>query len=457
MQKEKTDSLSPEQFYTALKKGQGRAYWHIDPSNHEQYRDLLFKLCTHTAAYDPYNEEDRSPWLFKLLERTGALDSYRDEIIKALYSAENLYDKRQLLRLVGEFAKRDATAFQAFYNNAPRLIPNMPQESLAATLIGFALRDGLFDAAETIGESFTTQSKHGIDANSWDIIHACIDTDSFIPTVLEWVAACPNADVDLCEMPENTPSHKISVPHLMEPRWDRNFIEDNISIRNNPLPATQKVNELFEIAHSELGNDPAPYAIWAETEASEQDLHAVFERLLQEDQPELQLRFLWVFQNKPMPRLEFRILCLALSENVELVKAAAQALSNLHAPEVRDLAFRLLKIFPNALHHGAISLFFKNYKSEDAACIERVISIPQDVDLCQALCEQILTLCHKHADQPELTNLLLWAYENTPSSATRFDIVQLLIALKAAPRSLLEEACHDCDSMTRLVAADALA
>jgi len=437
MQQVNRTLLSKEEFSTALRKGLGRAYSHITPENHELYRVQLLYTCTHNVTHDPHSEEDRAPWLFQLLEKTGAPLTYKDAIIQALYSADNYYDWRQLLRLVAEFSYSCDDAFYAFCDNIAQSSSGNGDNYVLALLLGLAQRNELNDVADAVAKCLIAGSHNFPTVDLLKTIKERIPLEDILLPLLSWVASSPEMWAD-------------------EHHYTESVDEVAQVLVEHPVIESSAPNELFTFAESNLGDDPLPYTVWADEQATEQDLNVVFLRLIDEKCLDLQLCYLRVFKESPIPRLDAKILCLAMHESAEIQTAAINALSNIQDSNLRNFIFKLLQGSPKALHNGALRLFFKNYKSEDAACIEQALSTPDDVYLCHALCSDILMLGQQYQDHPELTHLLIWAYENTPSSATRFEIVDLLIKLEAAPLALIEEACHDSDSMTRMFASSAL-
>ena len=438
MQPLKRVQLSGKQLASALAKGQGRVYWSINPETHELYRSQLLHACTQNVAYDPHSEEDRAPWLFKLLEKTGAPESYKDEIIEALYQAEAYHDWIQLWRLVAEFAKSsddDSEAFYAFCDNITRSISGKQIGYLRGLLLGLAQQNGADNLAELIIETLQTSPKHKPNSEFWKVIKNSVAIEGIVDPLLMWEAASPN-------MWQHESCYTESLDEVAQ------------IVVEYPVAKNSTLDELFAIAESELGNHPLPYVVWARERASEQDLHAVFQRLLEEALPELQMRYLWVFQEQPLPQTHSKIRYLAVSGSLDIQAAAFDALSNKQDDRIRDFIFKLLQHTPKSLYNGALRIFLKNYKSNDAAYIEQMLSTLEDVDQCHTLCLDILELGQKLGEYPELSKLLVWAYENTPSSTTRFDILRLLIEGEAAPLALLEEAVHDCDSMTSMFETD---
>lgn len=453
-----TDSklLTPEQVADALSKGIGRAFDLINAHNHYRYRGYILNACVRNVAYDPLNEEDRAQWLYKLLQHIDGIEFYKDDILDALKQSADPQDKRQLLRLVAKLAGSDTDAFCALFEQLADQVPLRGGRILATLLLGLAQRDGLVDVEQAIDDYLLAHAQNPhpatvrFSSEFLGLICQEMDASEVVRVVLAWLEQCPG----------------IFAEQSVDGEWmieSADAFEDEREVEASGLETSglevisPALMDLRSYIDDEMLHDPALFGAWGKSVASEQDLETAFEWFLQERRPDAQTRYLWIFQDKPLPYADFKVLSLAMmADCAELQRAAIQALSTIKDVAIRGVALNLLKTFPDEAAYDAVRLLIQNYQSEDAFYIERVTLQPQQRDRCHALCKDILALCEKW-DEPELTGLLLWAYENTPSSATRFDIVRLLHDRARAPRWLFEEACHDCDSGTRMFAGSALA
>ena len=138
----------------------------------------------------------------------------------------------------------------------------------------------------------------------------------------------------------------------------------------------------------------------------------------------------------------------AKSDNEKLQSAAIAALANYHSDTLRRLALELIREQPESVQNGVIKLLINNYKSGDFWVLESVLSISQDSDLQHSIGMDLIELINAQKTT-ELKECSLWVYENTPCSYCRQQIVEILIALRQTPQSMLQECLHDCSSKIR--------
>lgn len=204
------------------------------------------------------------------------------------------------------------------------------------------------------------------------------------------------------------------------------------------------------------GWHPLHFGFLART-ASEEDLEVAFRRLLFETRRDPLRRWLALFREATLPRLDDRLFELAVSDDREIRWAAVRALANVRAPEVHALALRLLRERGTdvLLDSEAARLFTASYERGDHQILEDALPAEAEVDQLHGLSQDLLQVAQAQTD-PELSGCLRWVYEQTPCSLCREQAVRELIERERAPENLLRECLHDVSADTRKMAEVAL-
>lgn len=451
-----TGGHAPMQIADALRKGLGRAFELVNVENHVQYREYILDACIHNYVYDPMSEEDRALWLFKLLEHIDGTSFYKDDILAALAQAVNPNDRRQLVRLTAKLALRDTDALVALFHQVVAQFAPYGEQVLVNLLLAIAQRNQHANTQQAIDEYLRERkaslSESAVQLDSAFLARICQqeDTSEVVQILLTWMDESSYLRTEETIIEEWVEDADAYDQEQSDSEAQR-LLADQISDRLSPA-----LLGLRRYITDEMLHDRDLFAEWGRSIASEEDRATAFGWFMSEERPDVQTRYLWIFRYVPMPRVDYKVLCLAgMGDSVTLRAAATRALSHMVDDKIRDLAFTLLKTMPEPHAYDAVRLFAKNYQSEDAIYIVRALEPPEDLDQSYALCEDILHLGAKW-DDTELSNLLLWAYENTPSSNTRFEIVRLLHDREVDLPHLFAEARLDCDSGTRMFANSAL-
>lgn len=462
MMQTETNGRTPEILVDALHKGLGRTFELVNAQNHALYREFILDACIHSFVYDPQNEEDRAQWLFDLLRHIDGIEFYQHDILAALEQVVEPDDKRQLLRLTAKLALHHADALAALFRQVVAQLPLHGEQLLVSLLLGLAQRNGLADAERAIGDYLRARAATPsapatkVDHTFLDLISQQIGSSEIVDILQEWMdgSARFKTEENIVEVWIN--DDEFNGEQQVDSEVQRMF-DEHLSETTSP-----ELVGLRRIIDDEMLHDRTLFAEWGRSIVAEQDLATVFEWFQREERTEIQTRYLWIFEDVPLPHVDYKVLCLAaMGDCVERQAAAVRALYGVKDNRVRDLAFTLLKTCPsistspNVGAYNTVRLFVENYQSEDAVYILRALAPPQDREQCYQLCEDILQLGTAY-DDPELSDLLLWAYEHTPSSNTRFEIVRLLHDREVRLSHLFEEARYDCDSGTRMFATSAL-
>ncbi len=153
-------ALSREEFATALKKGQGRAWWHIAEHGLDDVADLVLEACLHDQRYDS-SECSRADWLFEMFGATVHYRRFHAAILAALQPEANAWEADQLCELAKAMAAQgDVQARQALRSYAfDKASHRTNDDGLGAeewiALTGF---DGLIELAHIYGQRLLIDS-----------------------------------------------------------------------------------------------------------------------------------------------------------------------------------------------------------------------------------------------------------------------------------------------------------
>lgn len=97
--------LSKNEFATALKRGQGRAFLYVKQFGLKDVADIVLKSCLKTQVYDRQCEPGRAPWLYSMFKDTEEYARFSSAICSALESETGHYALEQLCELSALMAK----------------------------------------------------------------------------------------------------------------------------------------------------------------------------------------------------------------------------------------------------------------------------------------------------------------------------------------------------------------
>ena len=97
--------------------------------------------------------------------------------------------------------------------------------------------------------------------------------------------------------------------------------------------------------------------------AEEKEIEQINEKFLTETRREQLIRYLWVFRNRKMPKLDSRLLNWAeQNEDEKMQEAAISSLAKNQDDSIRNLAIKLLQKQPKSIYLSAIELLINNYR-----------------------------------------------------------------------------------------------
>ncbi|GAB3254337.1 hypothetical protein [Chitinimonas naiadis] len=184
--------------------------------------------------------------------------------------------------------------------------------------------------------------------------------------------------------------------------------------------------------------------------ATEEELAEVYRHLLVEPDEDVCERLLRVFRKVPLPGLDQKIWSLAASHDQSVRDATHTALAQCNAPEVGIYARAQIQADGfSATDSEVFRLFVKNYLPQDSSLILAALQrLNPDEYEAHSLVLRLLDIFGENRT-PELTGAMLWAYEHTPCSLCRNDVVSGLLDIAQLPSHLIEECMHDALDETR--------
>jgi hypothetical protein len=419
--------LTREAFRAALEKGQGRAWIHVQDHGTAEIEEELLHACLHSVLYDGQLEEGRSRWLLDMVERSPQAERFFAAITAALPGATDDRDAGQLGNLAWRLAEDgDAAARQALYARLEN--PPPKGDDGASFVIELDGVDGLLRVAEMRGRRLLADPEAGEDR--WLV------KDAEETYGEEEVRAALN------DAASRSPAVRAYCDAIEKPR----------SERREPLGWTA-LGTVLEKVEAAAETYPLRFMFFGQ-KASQDDLEAVFARLLAETRRDQQLRCLWVFRQRAVPRCADLLVSLAESTDAEMQEAACAALAGTCDPRVRALALRLLER-PESLCSSSLQLFLANLEEGDPERIAAALWVPDDRRKVHSIGLDLLDLAGAHPDE-DWTDCLLWLAEHGPCSMCRSSALSALVKNGTAPEALLEECLSDAVEEIRELAAQGL-
>lgn len=361
----------------------------------------------------------------------GLIEELTQRIPEHLPAAED-WDAYQLVELAGRLAERGIEPARQALEDSLAADDMAIAETAASYLMRIEGLEGLLRAAAFFGGRLRTEPETPIDDDL--LIEA---EGHFGEDVLQAIEGRARFD------------------HAVRAWLDASLAARREREERQPTPRPTLADALRDPRLTE-GWHPVRFGFLARN-ASEEELEVAFRRLLFETRTEPLRRWLALFREVAVPRLDDRLFDLAVSEDQEVRRAAVRALANVQAPEVRDFALRLLRERGSAvlLDSEAARLFTASYEPGDHRALEAALPAEGSVDHLHGLSQDLLQVTQVQKS-PELAGCLRWVYEHTPCSLCREEAVRELIEREQAPEDLLRECLHDVSGDTRRMAEVAL-
>ena len=426
----------------AFYKGKGRAYLHVREKGDDGIQNELLFFCLHNVVRDTQLEEGRAEWLLSIIDLTHKGEFYSSKIIAALVPAKASQDVEQLSELAALLYKRGFEQAKSVIYEKFNL-----QEFSQSYLCGIEIVDidgfdGLLHVATVIGDRLLSEENY----EDWGSVffHACetLGREETIQFLQEHTRSNPNVKAYFDEISKYLPTLYSTDENVStESTWERYSLEKVLS----------------DIEQGK-GKSPSYYSRFSRR-ATKKECVQLYQNFLAEERKEPLIRYLWIFRKRQMPDLPSKLVTLADSNDNNLQLAALTVLSNYQKDTVRDLAIKLCHSQNAQTLSAAIALFTHNYEQGDHRLIESalvqikeltVTQLKDDYVLQQA-CQNVMKL-FKHNSTEELSECLLWVYENTPYSHHRALVTRQLITHNLIPSERLYECQFDCVQDIRQIA-----
>ena len=434
-------------FGEAIQKGLGRAFIQVRDSGAQGLEDDILNACLHDLAYDAQSESSRAEWLLAIADLTGEPEFYHDRILAALPDVteeEEFWDANQLFQLAAILAQRGSErARQAIYRKFD--LQEFDTSWLGAEqIIEIDGIKGLLHIAEILGAKLLADPKHWEDDNLVSEASELYGKEAVVAALSERAEISANVRAYIDEITKRS-------DFFAPTKSNKNKSKKKKSSRQTDRPTVEYI-----ISKIEAGANWRYYGGVLGQKASDGEIEYLFERLLAETRREQLMRYLWLFRKREFPRLNDRLFELAARDDEEIQVAAIVGLAHTKDASIRNLANSLFREKPNSICRRALQLYKKNYEPEDYQLIEEsVLNVSEDSDLLHDIAFDLIRFIQAQ-DDPQLANLLFWAYERTSCAICRKYLVEDLLKRKQAPESLLQECFWDGDKGIRALAKSAL-
>jgi len=171
-------------------------------------------------------------------------------------------------------------------------------------------------------------------------------------------------------------------------------------------------------------------------------LRQFYDHLLRSNDAEKQLRYLAIFNRRPLPKIDSEIIALLDSPETKVRRATVIALSITASPIIREIAIKLLNREEDELREYAFALLINNYKEGDNSKIE--LALTRFTEKKHLHCAGIsLKEIAENSKDTALAPALLFLVVNGPDPFCREDFLEILLKWQKCPEAILYEAQWD--------------
>lgn len=437
--------LTPAQFASAPHKGQGRALLHVRAVGCADTEDAIVDACLHDRAYDPQCEDERTPWLMEILEASGTAARIAQRLIPVLDQVtERFWDAAQRCRIARELALRGHAEARTRLYACLRKWPDSADILAAEDIIKLDGADGLVHTAEYFGKLIQEEPGFGVDDGPLHWYDEGRDAGSARRVLDSASAHSPSVASYLHHLDERDRGRQNSgaAPISGGGYLSLDNVQFNTSGARPHISRMQRISPA-QVVHEIETEDPQENQFWFTSwgfEASEESLTEVFDAMTAQSEPGRLCKYLRVFGRRAMQVFDPAMLRYAEHDSPEVRKLAHKALSNYAHPEVRRLAIE--RLLAGRVLENELELLNKNYQPGDAVAIERALQVPGDRDQLHWM---VFDLVEVFRSNPlaELSNVMLFVYEESPCSNCRCRAVKGLVDTSMAPAWLLAEGQND--------------
>jgi hypothetical protein len=209
------------------------------------------------------------------------------------------------------------------------------------------------------------------------------------------------------------------------------------------------LDQILQDAQNKKGKLPGRYLTFG-MHATKEELDTVYDLLMSEKDPEVQLRLLWVFRRAALPQINDTIFQWAIGSDAKLRETSIFSLSEIKDEKVHQLAKEKVKQFELiGPDFHVISLFHHNYDNSDAKFITSALySIKANEEDTHSLGFDLLKLSETYED-PDLSDSMKWVYENTPCTFCRYNALMQLKKFGDIGNEIAEECRFDANEDIR--------
>ena len=439
--------LNRDEFAAALKKGLGRAWLQVANYGLDDVADLVLEACLHNQQFDPLCESTRAPWLFEMFDNTSHYSRFCDVILSELHTENCTWYMNQVCRLAKEMAAHgDEAARQALRDYTFYRASQSDEDDWRGTDAWIELTgaEGVIELSRIYGQRLLVEPS---DNPHQHLFWLDIWEDEIVQSY----------QADLLQLVPSDPAIKAYYAYLeaagtFTPRQPVNR-ETAAQQRRQRAREEYPLDRILADARNGVGKYLTHYSTFGHY-ATPEELETVYNALLIVTNNLTRVRLLWVFHQRPLPRLADMFFDWAMSGDEDLCKATLSTLKQVSDDRVHALARS--KVMSGHLYGAdsyALALFLNNYHAEDAALINVALvtaKLETDED-AHNLGSSLVILAGQH-DDPKLTPALHWVYENTPCAFCRHSAVDLLDQFHSLDDALLQECLHDAEEDTRELA-----
>ena len=410
----------------------------VQQSGMGKYKDLILEACLHNQVYDSQIDPSRAPWLFLMFKDSPHYNEFRDAISKQLREATD-WDCVQLLHLLGQMAIAGDQVARQTLKEAVFAEANQPSEDEYLIVKEWS-------QLQSLGEFL-------------DLARICGERLLENPLAFAPVGAIPEDREQ--EFRQALADHARAEPALQKYQSclrERGWLEDYDGPfdreaarreRHERFRQEYPLEQVLTDAKKKQGEFPARYTAFGR-HATQDELEAVYDALLEELDPEVQMRLLWVFRSVPLPAISQLVLDWAAGDHGGVRAAAIAALAQIKDEKIHQLARqKLSRAELLGADNEALLLFEKNFMESDAPLIATALrAVHPDREDAHSLGFDIIEVSRAQ-ETPRLVEALKWAYENTPCVHCRHNTLIELEKYGGIDEPIWQELPFDADESVR--------
>ena len=428
----KPKKLTRRQFARALRQGRGAAFLHVKEYGDKDkgIKEELLKACLTCLEYDSQLEGGRSVWIVYILDLAGDIKEYAGPIKAALEAALSntsdtiKYDLQHLIHLGATLFNRGFGEFQSLLIEFCKH-PEIQEDP-------YVLAEALIDVGAYFGLELVAELFESAKVENWErhllYEYTCTHLDD-------------KSDIDkfLVEKAKDNQAIAAFIQAVKEEEEKR---------KNNEVPIRTPMEQLtLSQVMQAIDAEEKPlryvrtYKQFAK-QASPQDL-AVIAAKLETESDETRLYFyLYMFADRELPKVSNKVIGLLFSKNLNLSRAAQNALSQVKASAVRRVALTLLKDNKQRNKARGIDLLRKNFQLKDLKLVQQALVKFKQAGALHSAAMDAIDLA-REVEDASIVKLLEWIHDATPCSICRFHVIEILIERNCAPFQMLYEAQWD--------------